>query len=265
MLQLELFPRMELNSLSDFQRLEVNRHSLEDRRRLCNYFIFFETPKSNDVIRRQHAHMVDKILGFRIRYIEEMLIAQARGFDPDGSHETWGPSLHQGVQTWVGLDIQTLQTPYSECLRILQLLKIKPYQHIIDLGAAYGRMGIVVGGLFYKNSFTGYEYVKTRVDEGNRIFKELGFNRCELIERDLFHPSFELPEADIFFLYDFGQVDHIERTLKQIEHISSRRPVKVVVRGKFTRRIIKDRHSWLELKYEGKFEEEFCLYTAYIA
>jgi hypothetical protein len=209
--------------------------------------------------------MVDKILGFRIRYIEEMLIAQARGFDPDGSHETWGPSLHQGVQTWVGLDIQTLQTPYSECLRILQLLKIKPYQHIIDLGAAYGRMGIVVGGLFYKNSFTGYEYVKTRVDEGNRIFKELGFNRCELIERDLFHPSFDLPEADIFFLYDFGQVDHIERTLKQIEQIASRRPVKVVVRGKFTRRIIKDRHYWLELKYEGKIEEEFCLYTAYIA
>lgn len=264
MLQLELFPRMELSSLSDFQRLECNRLSLEDRQRLSHHISFYETPKANDIIRRQHSNLVDKILGFRIKYIEEMLIAEARGFDPEGSHETWGPSLHQGIQSWVGLDIQTLQTPYSECLRILQILKLRPYQHIIDLGAAYGRMGIVVGGLYLKNSFTGFEYVRARVDEGNRVYKELGFNRCDLIEKDLFEPSFELPEADIYFLYDYGQVEHIERTLKQIETISLRRPVKVVVRGKFTRRIIKDKHPWLELKYDGKLEEQFSVYTAYI-
>ncbi len=264
MLQLELFPRMELSSLSDFQRLESNRLSLEDRRRLSHHVSFFQTPKPSDVIRRQHSHMLDKILGYRIRYVEEMLIAEARGFDPDGSHENWGPALHQGVQTWVGLDIQTLQTPYSECLRILQILKLKPYQHIIDLGAAYGRMGIVVGGLYLKNSFTGFEYVKARVDEGNRIYKELGFGRCELVEIDLFKSSFELPPADIYFIYDYGQIEHIERTLKQIEMIAMKRPVKLVVRGKFTRRIINDRFPWLELRYEGKLEEEFCIYSAYI-
>ena len=164
MLQLEFFPRMELKQLSDFQKLEAAHLPLNDRKRLVLTPEFFQTPKANDVIRRQHSGMVDKILGFRVRYIEEMLIADARGFDPDGSHETWGPSMHKGVQTWVGLDIQTLQTPYSECLRILQLLKIKPYQHVVDLGAAYGRMGIVIGGLYIKNIFTGFEYVKARVD-----------------------------------------------------------------------------------------------------
>ncbi|MCM2349748.1 MAG: hypothetical protein NDI69_06990 [Bacteriovoracaceae bacterium] len=264
MLQLEFFPRTELKSLLDFQSLENSQLSLSDRKRLAHFPEFYQSPKSNDVIRQQHSQMVDKILGFRMKYVEEMLVAEAQGFEPEGSHETWGPALHQGVQTWVGLDLQTLQTPYSECLRILQLLKIKPYQHIIDLGAAYGRMGIVIGGLYIKNSFTGYEYVKARVNEGKRLYKEFGFARCELVEQDLFAASFELPVADVYFIYDYGQVEHIDHTLKQIEKIAHKRPVKVVVRGKFTKEIIKDRHEWLDLKYEGKFEELFSIYTAYI-
>lgn len=265
MLQLELFPRMEFKSLSDFQRLEGSSLCLTDRRLLAHHQEFFETPKTNDVIRRQHANMVDRILGFRLKYIEEMLVAEARGFEPEGSHESWGPTMHQGVQTWVGLDLQTLQTPYSECLRILQLLKVKPYQHIIDLGAAYGRMGVVIGGLFIKNSFVGYEYVKARVDEGNRVFNELGFNRSKLIQQDLSDPEFDLPQADIYFIYDYGQVEHIDHTLKQIEAIAHKRPLKIVVRGKFTKRIIAERHPWMDLKYEGKLEELFSIYTAYIA
>ncbi len=264
MLQLEFFPRTELKSLSDFQRLESISLSLSDRIRLAGHLEFFQTPKANDVIRRQHSNMVDKILGFRTKYVEEMLVADARGFDPEGSHETWGPKIHNGVQTWVGLDIQTLQTPYSECLRILQLLKIRPYQQVIDLGAAYGRMGIVIGGMFIKNSFTGYEYVKARVEEGNRVFKEMEFNRCQLIQQDLFSKDFELPEADIYFIYDYGQVDHINHTLNQIAKIAEKRPVKVVARGQFSRRIINDKHEWLDLKYEGKLEEHFSIYTAYI-
>jgi hypothetical protein len=265
LLQLEFFPRTEFRSLSDFQKLEGANLSIADKKRLVNYPDFFQTPKTNDVIRRQHANMVDKILGFRLKYIEEMLVAEARGFEPEGSHETWGPSLHQGVQTWVGLELQTLQTPYSEIMRILQLLKIKPYQHIIDLGAAYGRMGVVIGGLYIKNQFTGFEYVKARVEEGNRIYKDLGLNRVQLQTQDLFAKDFELPEADVYFIYDYGQVEHIDHTLKQVEQVAYKRPIKVVVRGKFTKRIIADRHPWMDLKYEEKLEDFFSIYTAYIA
>ena len=264
MLQLELFPRMEFKSLSDFQRLESVALPVSDKKRLIHYADFFQTPKSNDVIRRQHSNHLDKILGFRVKYIEEMLVAEARGFAPDGSHESWGPTIHQGIQTWVGLDLQTLQTPYSEILRILQLLKVKPYHHIVDLGSAYGRMGIVIGGLYIKNTFTGFEYVKSRVDEGNRVYQELGIHRCKLLTQDLFAKDFELPEADVYFIYDYGQVEHIDHTLKQISTVAFKRPIKVVVRGKFTRKIIADRHPWLELKYEGRLEELFSIYSAFM-
>lgn len=264
MLQLELFPRTEFKSLADFQKLEGVQLSFNDKRRLVSHPEFYQTPKANDIISKQHANLLDKILGFRIRYIEEMLIYAARGFEPDGSHETWGPTIHEGAQTWVGLDIQTLQTPYSEIHRILHLLKLKPYQHVIDLGAAYGRMGVVIGGLYLKNIFTGYEYVSTRVDEGNRVYAELGFQRCKLHTQDLFSKNFELPEADIYFIYDYGQVEHIEHTLRQIETLAHKRPVKVVVRGKFTKRIIANSHPWLDLQYEGKVTEMFSIYSAYI-
>lgn len=264
MLQLEFFPRTELRSLLDFQSL-VNSHlSLKDRKQLAYYPEFYQCPKSNMVFKYQHAQLVDEILGVRVKYIEEMLVAEAKGFEAEGSHETWGPLLHEGVQTWVGLELQTLQTPYSECFRILQLLKIKPYQHIIDLGAAYGRMGMVVGGLFIKNSFTGYEYVKARVDEGNRVYRELDFSRSKLVEQDLFDPSFVLADADIYFIYDYGHVEHIERTLKQIKEVARKRPIKVVARGKYSRIIIKENHPWLELKYESKPEEMFSIYGAYL-
>lgn len=263
MLQLEFFPRTELKSLSDFQKLEGVPLSLSDKKILTSSPEFYQTPKANDVIRRQHALMLDKILGFRVKYIEEMLVAEARGFDPEGTHETWGPAMHNGVQTWVGLELQTLQTPYSEIHRIIQLLKLRPYQHVVDLGAAYGRMGVVIGGLFIKNSFTGYEFVKARVDEGNRIFHDLNMTRSRLIEADLAANDFELPEADVYFIYDYGQVEHIERTLAQIRAVSEKRPVKVVVRGKFTRKIIENRHDWLDVTYEGKLEELFSIYVAY--
>lgn len=262
MLQLEFFPRTELKSLSDFQKLEAASLSLADRKKLALTPEFFQAPKANDVFRREHANILDKILGFRVKYVEEMLVAEARGFDPEGSHESWGPSMHDGVQTWVGLELQTLQTPYSEIYRILQLLKLRPYQHVVDLGAAYGRMGIVIGGLYLKNSFVGFEYVRARVDEGNRIFNELGMYRSKLVTQNLFDPGFVLPEADIYFIYDYGQVEHIDHTLKQIHSEARKRPRKVVVRGKFTKRIIADRHPWLELVYEGRLEELFSIYVA---
>jgi len=260
--QLDFFPRTELQSMLDFQRLAAHSLSASERRQLVSHPSFFKSPSTNDVFKRQHADLIDSILGFRLRYVEEMLMAEAQGFDPEGSHETWGPSLHDGVQTWIGLNLQTLQTPYAEILRILQLIKLKPYQHVVDLGAAFGRMGVVIGGNYIKSFFTGFEYVKSRVDEGNRVYEELGFDKCKLRTQDLFAKDFLLPDADAYFIYDYGQVEHIDHTLNQIKAKARKRPLKVIVRGRFTKDIIKTLHPWLELKYEGKMDELFSIYTA---
>ncbi len=256
---------MELKSLLDFQRLESSQLSATELKALIGLPHFFSSPKANNLICGEHSAIVDRILGFRIQYIEEMLIEEARGFSSDEEFESLGPGLHNGAQTWVGLSPQTLQTPYSECLKILQLLNIKPYQHIVDLGAAYGRMGIIVGGLYIKNIFTGHEYVKARVDEGNRIYKELGLQKSKLLHQDLAHPAFEIPEADIYFIYDYGQIVHIEHTLNQLKGVAQKRPIKIVVRGEYTRKMIKEKHTWPSLQYEGRPDQGLSIYSAYIS
>jgi hypothetical protein len=142
-------------------------------------------------------------------------------------------------------------------------LKVKPYQHVVDLGAAYGRMGIVIGGLYIKTQFTGFEFVKARVDEGMKVYRELGLSKSQLITQDLSLESFTLPEADIFFIYDFGQPEHIERMLKQIEALAFKRPLKVVARGKYTKLLIKEKFEGFQLKHEGKLDEVSSLYSVY--
>jgi hypothetical protein len=263
-IQLDFFPRMEFSSLGDFQKLDRMGLPLPERRYLSQTPQFFSLKKDHELIRHEHSQIVDRILGYRMKFIEEMLVAEASAFDPNGSHDSWGPKMHQGVQTWVGLDLVTMQTPYSEMARIFQMLKLKPYQHVIDLGAAYGRMGALIGGLYPKAIFTGFEYVKSRVDEGNRVYQELGLANCKLVQQDLFAKDFNLPEADIYFIYDYGQVEHIHHTLKQIYEVAKRRPIRLIARGKYTREIITSHHQWLDLAYEGKSAGHYVIYQAYL-
>ena len=264
MIQLDFFPRTEFSSLSDFQRLDRLSLPIPERKVLSQTPQFFALKKDHELIRHEHSQIVDRILGFRMKYIEEMLVAEACAFDPNGNHDSWGPKMHEGVQTWVGLDLVTMQTPYSEMARIFQMLKLRPYQHVVDLGAAYGRMGALIGGLYPKAIFTGYEYVKSRVDEGNRVYQELGLTNCKLVEQDLFAKNFVMPEADIFFIYDYGQVEHIHHTLTQIYQVAKKRPVRVIARGKYTREIISSKHQWLDLAYDGKSAGPFVIYQAYL-
>lgn len=259
-MQLNFFERKRFQALSDFQQLSQEGATLEEIIRYLSDPDFYKCPKNNISFKHKHSHLIDQILDFRVSFVEQMLLYQASGFDPDGNHETWGPQIHGGVQTWVGLNIETLQTPYCDILRILQILKLRPYQEVIDLGAAFGRLGVVIGGIYPKNSFTGYEFVKERVNEGNRIFQKFKMANAKLIAADLGDTKFHLPLADIYFIYDFGQIEHIQKTLREIETLSMRRPLRVVVRGKWSQDIIERQFPSFELLYEGQLEKPFQIY-----
>ena len=105
-----------------------------------------------------HAAAVDKWLGFELDAIEARLAREHTNF-----------SGARDEQHWIGLPIQTLQTPYTEIRELLSLLDLKPGDHIVDLGAGYGRMGFVVAAHHPGVGFTGYEVVSDRVAEGRRV------------------------------------------------------------------------------------------------
>src|SRR6476659_4118037 len=108
----------------------------------------FNSPDSSYEGRRLHSEQLDSMLGFKVQHIEDTLLKEAQEKHPEGSHKTWGMSIHQGNQTWVGLSHQTLQTPYSELKQICELLNPRPGERVVDLGAGYGRLGLVLAGLF---------------------------------------------------------------------------------------------------------------------
>jgi hypothetical protein len=254
-------PTTSFAELADWQRLVTSPVGDDALKQLLRQRDFFRAPKHNDQIARQHSILLDKILGFDLKGLEEKLVKQGRMKLPDGSFEYWGPAIHDGAQTWVGLDAQTLNTPYSVLLRICELLDLKS-ETVIDLGAAHGRLGLVMGALYPSAHFIGFEYVSERVHEANRIYERWNCSnaRCEV--QDLFKKDFEMPEVDIYFIYDYGRHDHISATLGQISLEAAKRPIRLVARGQATNKLIADHHPWALLEYTGVGEEHFNIYRA---
>lgn len=205
---------------------------------------------------------IDNYSGLRTGEIERILLRRARALKPQGNITNLGEVLHEGNQTWVGLDPQTLNTPYSELLRICELLSPEDDDLIIDLGAGYGRLGVVLDSKFPKARFLGYEFVPERVVEGNRNFQAQGCINALLVEQDLASDDFILPVAKFYFLYDYGKTEHIRKTLKQLEAIADQdHHFKVVARGKGSRSIIDHEHPWLMKTQVTHQDEKFSIYA----
>lgn len=256
-------PPLVLRDFADFQKLANAALSDAEVRRLLRHPDFFVSPKDTDPANRQHAQLVDRILTLDMKGIETRLVTDARAVLPQGSFEYWGPALHEGAQTWVGLDPQTLNSPYAVLKRMCDILRLREHQLVVDLGAAMGRLGMVMHQCAPRAHFLGLEYVPERVEEANRVYAKWGMRhaRCEV--QDLFARGFELPEADVYFIYDYGRHDHINATLRLIEAMSQKRPLKLVARGQATNRLIELHHTWPELIYQGHGAEHFNIYQAH--
>jgi hypothetical protein len=209
---------------------------------------------------REHSEKLDLHLGFEIAKIEQQLLECAQSLDPGGSHKSWGQSLHAGNQTWVGLSHQTLQTPYSELKQMCELLNPVPGSRLVDLGAGYGRIGLVLAALYPEVVFLGYEYVLERVAEGRRILEAF---RCtgRLEKQDLTAEDFQLPEAEYYFLYDYGTVAHIRKTLGHLEMMAEKKNFKVIARGKGTRSLIQYEYPWLSDIYPPLHQEQYSIFS----
>jgi hypothetical protein len=204
---------------------------------------------------------LDQYFGYNINQIENNLLEAARVIRPLGTMDNFGEALHQGHQTWVGLDPQTLNTPYSELIQLCDLLNPAPDEILVDLGAGYGRMGLILNLLHPGTTFIGYELVRERVEEGKRILSSHNCESAELICQDLTDPGFILPDANYYFLYDYGKVPHIRETLKQIEEKADTKSFKVIARGKGSRSLIQHEHPWLCGVNPVHHEENFSIFT----
>ncbi len=253
---------MKFETLSDFEKLAQTPLSLEDKKHCILESSFFNCPQSDFAHQQKHSALVDKILGYKIDDLELRLVRKAKELYPFGTMKNWGRLMHNGAQSWVGLTPQQLQTTYNELWRMCEILKPRPQSSFVDIGAGYGRMALVLNLFSPDAHFVGYEIVKERVEEGNRMFELLGLHDAKLLLQDLSLKNFTLPVADYYFMYDFGNSDHISVILKQLEFVAGLRTIRVVVRGDYSRHEVQNFHPWLSQVFEAFHEEKFSVYSS---
>lgn len=193
---------------------------------------------------QMHSCEADRWLGLNIEKIEADLQASGcrlRAQQASGEHQ----------QLWIGLAPKSLLTPYVEIRRTLEALQLPKGSVIADLGAAYGRMGFVIGRYFPELKFIGYEYVGERVREFRRCASRFGFKNIEMHHVDLCSPQFKIDEADVYFIYDYGTPKAISKTLHDLRRISASREIHVIVRGNACHQIVETNHSWLSRKVDA--------------
>jgi ubiquinone/menaquinone biosynthesis C-methylase UbiE len=208
-------------------------------------------------------NQVDQALGFHVNHIEDSLMRQAILVTPEGNLESWGQGLHQ-AQSWVGLHPQTLLTPYQELVWMCESMQQAEKAHVVDLGAGYGRLGLVMRQRLPEASYTGVEIVKERVDEGNRIFQKHGCQRARLIEQDLSLESYQLPLGDCYFIYDYGRIDHLRWTMAQLQNLADIHRFQVVARGQGIRSLIEMAHPWLHCLESNPYRQYFEIYSTHL-
>ncbi|MCB0419714.1 MAG: hypothetical protein KDD61_01885 [Bdellovibrionales bacterium] len=179
---------------------------------------------------RVHAKAVDKYLGFKTSKIEVKLLQKYRAYDRYND-ETNRKQHFKDSQTWIGLHPQALQTPYCDIYQALLLAKDIDIQHVVDIGAGYGRVGIVLNSIFPKATFTGYEIVKQRQQEGNRIYSKLGLENCNIELKNVLDLDFELPKAEVYFIYDFSEKEDIHKILHALSLRSRGDKFYLIARG----------------------------------
>lgn len=177
-----------------------------------------------------YAKKIDKILGYGIERIEQKLLIKYQAYYKI-TDEKQRKGHFPGTQTWIGLHPQTLQTPYEDIYKSLTLLKDIKIRTIVDIGAAYGRVGILTSCIFPNAKFIGYEILKKRVAEGNRIFDMHNLVNCKILEVNVLEKDFEFVQADIYFIYDFSEPGHIEFALNNLIKNNLKHSFYLICRG----------------------------------
>lgn len=196
----------------------------------------------NEILRPQPEYAEAKV---HAKSIDDKLDLACEQIEDELFEENKDSLFLPGQEFWYGLEVQSLQTPYSEIVEMINYISPKSGDTWVDLGAGYGRMGFTLGFVSPEVKFIGYEFVQARVEEGNRIIKQWSLNNAVMIQADISRDDFVLDNADLFFLYDFGSKDDIFKVLEKLRVFAQTRSIQVVARGRGVRSWIFMDCPWL--------------------
>ncbi len=193
---------------------------------------------------------IDNKLGLKIQHTEKLLVDDCKSINREFDS-----------RTWIGLDGQVLNTPYSELFEIVQALAPYDISSAVDLGAGYGRLGVVLSAFFPRVTFEGHELIEQRVNEGNQLFRNLKLDNCCLHQSDIVN-SFELKDFDLYFIYDFSDTQDLKIILKKLEEKFLERNFFIIARGRAIRSLIQYHFPVFWAQENAFHQENWSLYKS---
>jgi precorrin-6B methylase 2 len=140
----------------------------------------------------------------------------------------------------------------------LEELKPKDGETVADLGAGYGRLGFILARHFPGVNFLGLELVTERVKEGAKALANFPAPNARLETANLLRAN--TPEADIYFIYDFGARESILKVLDDLKRIAKTANIRVVGRGRRVRDLIEREHPWLGSVHQPVHGPHYSIY-----
>jgi predicted RNA methylase len=151
------------------------------------------------------------------------------------------PQNHERLYEGAGLGVQT---SYASLLILLDELKPEAGARFIDLGSGYGRVGLAVGIVRPDIDFIGYEYVPHRVEASQNSALQAGLSgHVSFITQDLAERSFQIPEADFYYMYDPFSQETYQHVFDQLMAIAQKSRVAIVTKG--------NAGAWIENALKG--------------
>ncbi|MBL7543277.1 MAG: methyltransferase domain-containing protein [Bdellovibrionaceae bacterium] len=140
-------------------------------------------------------------------------------------------TLDQKERLYEGAGIG-VQSSYATILLALKYLNLGKKSQFIDLGSGYGRIGLVVGLMRPDIHFTGFEYVKERVEIATKACTHLKLDQhVHFVTQDLSNHSFKIPDADTYYIFDSFSDASFATVMEQLQEITYRKKITVVTKG----------------------------------
>ncbi len=235
----------EFHNLSINERISVllfNNESLLLRRE-----DYFEEVDFSTLTDREFNRLVDEILGYRnFANIEHSRSSSKAIASSIGSAKWSKKSSSDGFSS-----------SYRDIKTILQASGMKDGDTFVDIGSSYGRVGCVVGTNFPSTQFTGYEIVRERCIEAQRITKFLQMDdNVQYFPEDVTADNFVVPDADWYFIYDSFDDQALDHIVKKIYQTGTNRTARLIAKYTGSHRKYSD-SPYLELISSMKRTSDF--------
>ena len=142
-----------------------------------------------------------------------------------------------------------------EIERLAQDARIRNGDTIVDIGSGFGTPGLLLAAKFPKSKITGFEIVPLKNEHAKARAEFWGLTNVEFVEQDLSKRGFELPDADVYYMYSPVNPTVARKLLKNLKEIAKRRKFKLIVNLQFSidSEIDLSKQEWLKPMdgYEG--------------